>query len=139
MKLHDLTNGRPEVLLTGTNEPSMRCDTSGRWLAYWGNNWPHSRLRDMASGRETEWMQQFPSTFDLARQQWSQNGDAQGGCIVFRPGLPQDGLRLAMDWRMANMAEFSTDGRYLSWGTQEGTVLVADLDEVMRQMKELRR
>ena len=61
----------------------------------------------------------------------------RGGCLLFDSSRKERALRLGMDSRMVLGPEFSPDGKRLAWGTEDGTVMVADLDEVRRRLKEL--
>lgn len=92
---------------------------------------------DLVTGRLTGRIEPHHAAAVTHDMKWTANpGD--GGCLLFGAGLNPKGLRLAMDWRMAHLPEFSPNGKQLAWGTVEGTVLVADIAEVMRQLKELR-
>ena len=70
-------------------------------------------------------------------------GDAFAGpaendaCLLYDRRGRSRGLKLGMDWRLVLMPEFSPDGKRLAWGTKDGTVLVANLEEVRRRLKQL--
>lgn len=61
----------------------------------------------------------------------------RGGCQLFDSSRKDHALRLGMDSRMVLGPEFSPDGSRLAWGTEDGTVLVAELDEVRRRLRQL--
>lgn len=44
---------------------------------------------------------------------------------------------LGIDWQAIYHPYYSPDGERLAWGTAEGTVLVADLEEVRRRLESL--
>jgi len=53
------------------------------------------------------------------------------------PGFRRE-IPLATDWRYQSYVfAFSPDSKYLAWGTEEGVVLVADLEEVRTRIAEL--
>jgi hypothetical protein len=60
-----------------------------------------------------------------------------GGCLLYGGSGQTNGLTLGMDRPMTLMPEFSPDGSRLAWGTTDGTVLVANLEEVRRRLGQL--
>ena len=53
---------------------------------------------------------------------------------------PKHGIPLATDWiGLSWVSTFSPNGKLLAWGTEEGAVLVADLQAVRERLSTLRR
>ncbi|HOY60812.1 MAG TPA: WD40 repeat domain-containing protein, partial [Verrucomicrobiota bacterium] len=45
-------------------------------------------------------------------------------------------LSLGVDQRLVQPPKFSADGRWLTWGTRDGAVMVCDIEDIQRRLKE---
>jgi hypothetical protein len=108
-------------------------DPTGRWLRIHLKDGPYlQEIIEVPTGRvamevDTPYAISPSGTMFAAHAR-------NGGCLFFEGSRASDGVTLAMDSRLGNIAWFSPDGRKLTWGTREGTVLVADLVEVKRRL-----
>jgi hypothetical protein len=59
--------------------------------------------------------------------------------VVEGPIYNSGGAVLGIDWQAVYFPLFSPDGKKLASGTQEGAVLVANLEEVKLRMDQLER
>jgi WD40 repeat protein len=59
------------------------------------------------------------------------------GVCVWRRDHPQQSVVLGAGLQGPADAEFSPDGRYMAWGTTDGTVLVAEIAEVFQRLEQL--
>jgi WD40 repeat protein len=118
-------------------QPSVQLDSAGHWLVYRVDNRERFRLLQLPAFVEVSDALEAnalisPSGEQVARQ--SQNG------FLIRDRRPGSaGLYLSTDGEPNGSPSFSLDGRLFAWGTTDGTVLVADIDTVRRQLASLGR
>lgn len=62
---------------------------------------------------------------------------AVGGGYLMASGRKEPQVMLGMDSKLSQYAEFDPKGRYLAWGSDDGTVGVYDLEEIRRRLSEL--
>ena len=65
-------------------------------------------------------------------------GDPIVGVRVCRRSNPQQSVVLGAGLEGPADAKFSPDGRFIGWGTTDGTVMVAEMTEVFHRIEELR-
>ena len=111
----------------------VRLDPSGRWFAY-NAEAAGLRFRLMAWSDFAE-AGLIPGCEAIGPT--AQEFAGHGWVLFDRPGL-QGRTALATDWQTCpDTTVFSRDGKFLAWGTDEGVVLVADLNEVRRRLNAL--
>lgn len=109
-------------------------DPKGSSFAYWADQqeWMKVvRFSDFSViGRTLDYCQAIaPDTGELRLK----NG------LWYRPPRGRNDLPLFTDWtHLSYVFAFSPDGKYLAWGTEQGVVLVADLEQVRERIAELR-
>jgi hypothetical protein len=64
------------------------------------------------------------------------SGPIAGVCVC-RRASPQHSVVLGAGLQGPADADFSPDGRFIAWGTTDGTVMVAEMAEVFRRMEQL--
>ena len=65
-------------------------------------------------------------------------GDAPGQQgVSLRNDGNRDLLALGIDQRIASNALFCTDGKHVAWGNADGSVMVADLDEIRSRLAQV--
>jgi WD40 repeat protein len=64
-------------------------------------------------------------------------GDPIIGVRVWRRANPQESVVLGAGLQGPADADFSPDGRFIAWGTTDGTVFVAEMAEVFRRVEQL--
>jgi WD40 repeat protein len=134
----DVTSGR-ELWKAATETPrsDMRVclDPAGRSFAYMADLSLHlclMRLSDFKEmGATADRCQAIgPSGKQFTLGQW---------LLLDHPGSTH-GIPLVTDWRaLSFVSAFSPDGRLLAWATEEGVVLVADIEAVRRRLSALGR
>lgn len=126
--------------VTSADQADMACDPTGESGVYNPGGGSRPAMLRLSDGDPMPGLnQQLPQAMYSALKRYAAGGGSKGGCLFYSPELPSEGVRLAMDWRMALRPEFSPNGKLLAWGTENGLVLVADLDEVLRRLEQLRR
>jgi WD40 repeat protein len=115
-------------------------DASGRLLGYGSGPANRIDLYEIPSGRLTghfvgrvgevspgaKWL-----TYRLGP------GESMVGVRVWQRESPQRSLVLGAGHQGPADPEFSTDGRYMAWGTTDGTVLVTEMAEVFQRLEQL--
>ena len=135
----EVNSGR-EVWKTATGRPSgdlrVCLDPTGRLFGYWADQTSHMRLFRFSDfeeiGKTADYCQAIGPSGErfFPRDEW---------LLIDRPGL-KHGIPLGTDWRaLSFVSAFSPDGKLLAQGTEEGVVLVADIDALRQLLSTLRR
>ncbi len=141
VRVFDVKDGR-EVWKSETElfegELRMCIDPKGDWFAY---------TVDLDGRRRLVRFEGF-ATNPIPDQQFQAIGPSAEAAAYFgKPSwlyLYQKGTRqaipLATDWTaLGDPSAFSPDGKLLAWGTEEGIVLVAEIERVQAELARLRR
>ena len=135
----DATSGR-EVWKAATGQPSgdlrICLDPSGRSFGYWTYELSHMRLMRLSDfeeiGTTKDRCQAIGPSGEryFVRDEW---------LLLDRPDL-KDRIPLGTDWRaLSFVSAFSPNGKLLAQGTEEGVVLVVDIQATRHQLSTLRR
>jgi WD40 repeat protein len=122
------------------NGDAFFLDASGRLLGYPSGPGNNIDLYDLPSGPLTgHLVGRVGAVSPVAK--WLANrldpGDSMVGVRVWQRESPQRSLVLGAGLGGPTAPEFSPDGRFIAWGTTDGTVLVAEMAEVFQRMEQL--
>ena len=112
-------------------------DAGGRWFGYYvGQKGGHQVLR-LPGGEPVNLLNGAYAILSPSAERCANYGPS-GECLVWHRARPSNRLALGLEWRrLSCRAWFSPDGKLYAAGTDDGSVLVADLAEVERRMARL--
>ena len=118
--------------LATNGSPGVMVDAGGQWFACWTE---FNRLGiDRFSLDNFHRLSLSPGTYDDPSASGEHFHSKEW---LIRPLPPTgNGIPLSSEWRRT-VGEFSPDGRYLAWGSQRGTVFIANLPKVKEKIEEL--
>ncbi len=135
IRAYDVASGRElwKAATQGTNPDLRVCaDPSGRWFAYTAYASTRLRLMRFSDFREIGTAAERCEAISPSGQQFV-NHDQLMAVLKGTERIP-----LVTDWTALSwVSAFSPDGTRLAWGTEEGAVLVADIQEVRRRLSGL--
>ena len=112
-------------------------DPSGKvlWL-----NLGHGKgaLMEMPSWKLLEFLGRSDGEFlSPGARYWGRRQDSLMGLLVGRAASKNPLVNLGIDSQVSStVSQFGDDGRMLAWGNADGTVFVADINEVQRRLAE---
>lgn len=110
-------------------------DPTGKWFGFQTEDSGRSRLMRFSDFHEMSVRNEAydaigPSGRDFAGPRW----------VVVGSKSPEAKIPFVTDWTpLGHVSSFSPDGKKVAWGTEEGVVLVADIEEVQRRLARLGR
>ena len=116
-------------------------DASGRLLGYASGPSKRIDLYKIPSGRLTGHFVGRVGEASLGAKWLAHRlgpGDSMVGVRVWQRDSPQQSVVLGAGLEGPGDPKFSPDGRFIAWGTTDGTVLVAEMAEVFHRIEELR-
>jgi len=117
---------------------SFATDPEVRLISGWNSSITWQRVWDIENGALTGdrvwgYADAFSPEADLAARM----SEYRSGVSVWRRDRPEPSATFGAGLRTPALPMFSNDGRYLAFGTEEGTVLVVDVPESVRRLNEL--
>jgi dipeptidyl aminopeptidase/acylaminoacyl peptidase len=143
MAVYDGTTGKALWMLPRPDDSNVGrpgLDPSGTLLATEGSGEPHGALIELANGRIMRYGAFAPCLSPHATYYEttfrSEYGDGTG---LYRTGDEQPLVVLALDDVAAScyQNQFSRDGRLMAWPSRNGSIYVAEIQEVRRQLAHL--
>jgi hypothetical protein len=120
-------------------EGSSALDSTGRVLQHWGNRpFPDDMLRPLPFNGQPDVPTSGSDRVGFGRRVVFRMPTRRSpGLQLAAPGAPPF-LTLSPDHLVTTESHrFTPDGRFLAWGLEDGTVLVADLERVRRSLEAL--
>lgn len=115
------------------SEPWVISDPSGRYVGCSVSNNSQLLLLESRTGNRAGGRKEGANALSPALDRFV-TASRNGWLLSHRKrAVPR--ITLGLDWQATGYPMFSPDGQYLAWGTAEGVVLVADLDEVQRRLR----
>jgi hypothetical protein len=136
VKVFDLATGQElrtfptEVF---TQDITVLTDPTGNWFAYPADPAGRFRLVRLSDLMDMGVLEGGCGAIGPSGDQFARA--AGQGMVVLGRNQPAGGVALGIDWRPVFLPFFSPNEQLLAWGTAEGVVLVADLEEVMRRLE----
>lgn len=124
-----------QVTVPGLKESMMRPDPTGRWFAYQLDQAFHFQVVSLSGFKKLGLSPEGCLAVGPSGDEFAVDGPR--GVSVCRCRGPEDRVPLGSDWPTYSTPSFSPDGKLLTWGTKQGAVLVADLQEVRRRLASL--
>ncbi len=139
IRAYDVASGQElwQVTVPGLNESIVRLDPTGRWFAYQFDQSHRYRIVRLSDFKESGLSPERCQAIGPSGDQFAVNGP--GGLLVCDRRGAESGLPLGSDWTLSSAPSFSPDAKLLAWGTQQGAVLVAEIQEVRRRLAGLHR
>jgi len=114
---------------------TMRLDPSGQFLAYPtpGSLGQAHRLVSLYEPGKIENSRRHCAAIGPNR------GLFDGIWLVPDRTAPERRIRLGLDWHLSSdVSSFGPDGKLFAWGTEEGVVMVANIQEILRRLSMVR-
>ena len=128
---------------TAEDNSMIRGEQTGQWLVYSPRVKESDQLVSMSTaeavGSPLEGVLCISGSGEKFVMRSEKAGGLMSGWMVRdRSGLAL-GLPIGTDWKQEADPFFSPDGNLVAWGTLNGPLVVADLDEVQRRLESLGR
>lgn len=139
IRAYDVASGRElwQVVVPGLHTSEVLLDPTGRWFAYQLDTNYHWRVVRLTDFRETGISPPHCRAIGPSGGSFAVHGPE--GFQVLGPGSVTESVPLGSDWSRSFQPSYSPDGKFLAWGTFEGAVLVAEIEEVRRRLAGLRQ
>jgi WD40 repeat protein len=141
-KMFDASSGRERMVLSSGGPKAtaavLALDSTGRILSIGYNAGERSQVVDVQSGADQSGYRGRPETLGPGGQLWGRRGANERGILLFRRDQDRPLVTLGIDSQISSVVwPFSRDGKYLAWGNTDGSLMVCDLEEVLRRLKEV--